>query len=193
MARKDLAQAKDAKKDEFYTKLDDIAKELKNYRPYFKDKVVFCNCDDPYESNFFKYFALNFNALGLKKLIATCYVSSPVMYTQLSLFDDMEKRMRNWDSYGILRVGTSITIGSQFLPGYVKAFNHLYPGTEVHAVVASSEQLEKKVLTNEIDFALIEGIVHSPTINSEPYMEDRLSVICSANGAFKQGQELSLE
>ena len=99
----------------------------------------------------------------------------------------MEKRMRNWDSYGILRVGTSITIGSQFLPGYVKAFNHLYPGTEVHAVVASSEQLEKKVLTNEIDFALIEGIVHSPTINSEPYMEDRLSVICSANGAFKQG------
>lgn len=66
MARKDLAQAKDAKKDEFYTKLDDIAKELKNYRPYFKDKVVFCNYDDPYESNFFKYFALNFNALGLK-------------------------------------------------------------------------------------------------------------------------------
>ena len=85
MARKDLAQAKDAKKDEFYTQLDDIAKELKYYKPYFKDKVVFCNCDDPYESNFFKYFALNFNALGLKKLIATCYNGSPVSGDELLL------------------------------------------------------------------------------------------------------------
>lgn len=85
MARKDLAQAKDAKKDEFYTQLDDIAKELKYYKPYFKDKVVFCNCDDPYESNFFKYFALNFNALGLRKLIATCYNGSPVSGNELLL------------------------------------------------------------------------------------------------------------
>gem|GEM_PF-3564816 len=72
-ARKDLAQAKDAKKDEFYTQLDNIANELKYCKPYFCDKVVLCNCDDPYKSNFFKYFALNFNSLGLKKLIATCY------------------------------------------------------------------------------------------------------------------------
>ena len=91
MARKDLAQAKDAKKDEFYTKLDDIAKELKNYRPYFKDKVVFCNCDDPYESNFFKYFALNFNALGLKKLIATCYNGSPIAGDELPLIFEIEE------------------------------------------------------------------------------------------------------
>ncbi len=91
MARKDLAQAKDAKKDEFYTKLDDIAKELKNYRPYFKDKVVFCNCDDPYESNFFKYFALNFNALGLKKLIATCYNGSPIAGDELPLIFEIDE------------------------------------------------------------------------------------------------------
>ena len=91
MARKDLAQAKDAKKDEFYTKLDDIAKELKNYRPYFKDKVVFCNCDDPYESNFFKYFALNFNAFGLKKLIATCYNGSPIAGDELPLIFEIEE------------------------------------------------------------------------------------------------------
>ena len=51
MARKDLAQAKDAKKDEFYTQLTDIEKELRHYTEYFRDKVVFCNCDDPYESN----------------------------------------------------------------------------------------------------------------------------------------------
>lgn len=85
MARKDLAQAKDAKKDEFYTQLVDIEKELRNYKPYFKDKVVFCNCDDPYESNFFKYFALNFNQLGLRKLISTCYNGSPVSGNELLL------------------------------------------------------------------------------------------------------------
>ena len=85
MARKDLAQAKDAKKDEFYTQLTDIEKELRYYTEYFRDKVVFCNCDDPYESNFFKYFALMFNKLGLKKLIATCYNGSPVSGNELLL------------------------------------------------------------------------------------------------------------
>ena len=65
MAKADLAAARNAKQDEFYTQLDDIAKELKYYKQHFKDKVVLCNCDDPYESNFFKYFALNFNQLGL--------------------------------------------------------------------------------------------------------------------------------
>lgn len=86
MAKKDLSQAKDAKKDEFYTQLSDIEKELVHYREYFRDKVVFCNCDDPYESNFFKYFALNFNAFGLKKLIATCYDGSPIAQQELPLF-----------------------------------------------------------------------------------------------------------
>ena len=85
---KDLQTANKAKKDEFYTQLEDIEREMKNYKKHFKDKVVFCNCDDPYESNFFKYFAMNFNQLGLKKLIATCYAGSPIADTQLSLFDD---------------------------------------------------------------------------------------------------------
>lgn len=85
MPRVGLTAARIARKDEFYTKLDDVAKELKYYKPYFKDKVVFCNCDDPYESNFFKYFALNFNSLGLKKLIATCYDGSPVSGDELLL------------------------------------------------------------------------------------------------------------
>jgi len=68
-----LNEAKRAKKDEFYTQLSDISNELKNYRKHFKDKVVYCNCDDPRVSNFFQYFALNFEKLGLKKLITTCY------------------------------------------------------------------------------------------------------------------------
>ena len=82
-----LQQARRNKKDEFYTQLSDIEKELYHYREHFKGKVVFCNCDDPYESNFFKYFAMNFNFLKLKKLIATCYSGSPVMGKELPLFD----------------------------------------------------------------------------------------------------------
>ncbi|HRN69334.1 MAG TPA: adenine-specific methyltransferase EcoRI family protein [Promineifilum sp.] len=82
-----LSKAKKNKADEFYTQLADIEAEMRHYKEQFRDKVVFCNCDDPYESNFFKYFALNFNFLGLRKLIATCYVDSPVAGQQLSLFD----------------------------------------------------------------------------------------------------------
>ena len=68
-----LKEAKANKKDEFYTQLSDIEKELKHYRNHFKDKVVLCNCDDPRVSNFFHFFSYNFEKFGLKKLIATCY------------------------------------------------------------------------------------------------------------------------
>ena len=68
-----LQKAKSAKKDEFYTQLSDIEKELKNYKAHLKGKVVLCNCDDPRVSNFFHYFSYKFKQLGLKKLIATCY------------------------------------------------------------------------------------------------------------------------
>ena len=78
------------KQDEFYTQLSLIESELKHYKQHFKEKVVFCNCDDPFESNFFKFFAMNFNFLGLKKLIATCYVTSSIVYTQLPLFGKPE-------------------------------------------------------------------------------------------------------
>lgn len=65
--------AKSSKKDEFYTQLSDIESELKHYKEHFKNKVVFCNCDDPRVSNFFHYFSYNFENLGLKKLVTTCY------------------------------------------------------------------------------------------------------------------------
>ena len=70
-----LTLAKANKKDEFYTQLSDIERELKHYKKHFKDKVVLCNCDDPRVSNFFHFFSYNFEKLGLKKLIATCYKS----------------------------------------------------------------------------------------------------------------------
>ena len=85
MANKNLNAAKTAKKDEFYTQMTDIERELQHYWQHFRDKVILCNCDDPYESNFFKYFALRFNQLGLKKLICTCYNGSPVQGNELMI------------------------------------------------------------------------------------------------------------
>ena len=76
------------KQDEFYTQLSLIESELKHYRRHFKGKTVLCNCDDPYESNFFKYFAMNFNALGLKKLITTCYATSPIVGNEFQYYAD---------------------------------------------------------------------------------------------------------
>lgn len=77
---KDLNKANKNKKDEFYTQLTDIEKELKHYKIHFKDAIVFCNCDDPEYSNFWKYFYLNFEQLGLKKLIATHYETEKPSY-----------------------------------------------------------------------------------------------------------------
>ena len=96
MANKNLNAAKLAKKDEFYTQMPDIERELQHYWPHFRDKTVLCNCDDPYESNFFKYFALRFNQLGLRKLVCTCYNGSPVQGNELLLhfegFDNEPKK-----------------------------------------------------------------------------------------------------
>lgn len=111
----------------------------------------------------------------------------------ISLFDDMEKGMKDWDSFGIIRIGASITIGSQFLPNYVKAFYNRLPGTEVNAVIGSSELLEQKIINNELDLALIEGVPHSPSLVAEEYMEDHLAVICPANGYFYQGKQFSID
>ena len=87
-ANKYLQKARKNKNDEFYTQLNDIEKEMRNYTIHFKDKVVLCNCDDPRVSNFFHYFSYNFEHLGLKKLIATCYKNQ-----QIDLFsrNDCEK------------------------------------------------------------------------------------------------------
>lgn len=77
---KNLQAAKKNKNDEFYTQLSDIEKELCHYTDHFKDKVIYCNCDDPSKSNFFKYFKLNFEFLGLKKLISTHYETDKPSY-----------------------------------------------------------------------------------------------------------------
>jgi len=98
MENSNLSNAKIAKNDEFYTQFYDIEKEINAYLDFnpnvFEGKTILCPCDDPYESNFFKYFALNFHYLKLKKLIATCYAGSPIANTELSLFPDESEENR---------------------------------------------------------------------------------------------------
>lgn len=108
-----LSKAKQGKNDEFYTQLSDIENELRHYKEHFKGKTVFCNCDDPYESNFFKYFALNFNVLGLKKLIAVSYAGSPLATTEVSLFEEegAEYKLNSKKAYKVTMVSLSDVTG----------------------------------------------------------------------------------
>lgn len=98
---KGMAKAKNNKNDEFYTVYDEIQKELNHYEKHFENKIVFCNCDDPYESNFFQFFVRNFNYLKLKRLICTCFAGSTVSCTQLSIFDDENNLLTNKNGYVI--------------------------------------------------------------------------------------------
>jgi hypothetical protein len=111
-------QAKKNKADDFYTQLSDIEAEMRHYKDMFEGKVIFCNCDDPYESNFFKYFAMNFNYFGLKKLIATCYSDSPVAGEQLPLFDVKSLNLKKSDSKHSYKVEIS-EVGDENADGAV--------------------------------------------------------------------------
>ena len=107
--------------------------------------------------------------------------------------DDMERELQNWDRLGLLRVGASITIGAQFLPDYISAFSQRHPGAEIRVTVGSSEVLERKFQENALDFALMEGIPHLPSLVAEAYLDDHLTVICSPESGFSPGQVLSLD
>ena len=116
MANKKLIQAKNAKKDEFYTQLVDIENELRHYRKHFRGKTVLCNCDDPRVSNFFHYFSYNFEQLGLKKLITTCYKNQ-----ERDLFSQHDSERAIWLEYTGDRNGNRIPdpeeIGINYLQG----------------------------------------------------------------------------
>lgn len=92
MSNQNLLTAKNKKNDEFYTRLEDIEKELTNYKEYFKDKIIYCNCDDVEHSNFYKYFKDNFNKLGIKKIIATNLSLNKTAYK--TEFDNNSKEVR---------------------------------------------------------------------------------------------------
>lgn len=105
-------------------------------------------------------------------------------------FDDMEKTVREWEQNGVIRVGASISIGSMLLPEYAAQFRAVHPGTTVRVKVDRSDRLERATLQNELDFALMEGIVHDDNLVSEDFMEDSLAVIASS-AQFANGTVLS--
>lgn len=111
----------------------------------------------------------------------------------LSMFDDMERELRNWDSAGILRVGASITIGSQFMPEYVSRYQIVCPAVEVKVQVGPTGYLEKELLANHLDFALVEGVVHSPHLVCDEYMEDALVAVCAPGKPFQKGETVEIE
>lgn len=101
--------------------------------------------------------------------------------------------MRDWNRFGKLRIGASLTIGGQLLPRYVGLFKKCHPEAEIDVLVAPSSELEQKVLDNELDFALVEGTMYAPAIVSIPYMTDSLAIVCAAGGMYRQGQIIDLE
>lgn len=111
----------------------------------------------------------------------------------LALCDDMEKGFRNWNLTGTIRVGASITIGSQFMPSYVETFLKLNPGADVRVLIAPSDRLEEKLIGNELDLALVESFLHHENMIAEPFMEDSLVVITPAREPFYPGQVMSRE
>ena len=110
-----------------------------------------------------------------------------------SSFDEMEEALGSWERPGVLRVGASMTIGSQFLPGYVKAITSRLPGAEIRATVGPTELLESRLLENTLDLALVEGVPRSELLVTEEYMEDSLAVICPRDSGYESGQELTQE
>ncbi len=110
----------------------------------------------------------------------------------VSLFDDMEKEIRNWDTKGTLRVGSSITIGNYLLTRYVKLFNERHPLVKVQVIIENSVDIEKRVMSNDIDFGLIEGITHNSQIESEKFMEDELVLIYGNNHSVSNKEQLDL-
>ena len=121
---RNLRSAKAKKKDEFYTQLSDIERELKYYRGHFRGKVVYCNCDDPRVSNFFHYFSLKFRSLRLKKLITTCYKNQ-----QMDMFSQNDAEKAIWLEYDGTENETGRPsvedIGIHYLEGGVVKVNDL--------------------------------------------------------------------
>ena len=100
-----------------------------------------------------------------------------------ALYGDMDREMRGWNTRGLLRVGCSITVGSRMMPEIVRTFGEGHPETEVQVVVEQSEQLEKRLLRNDLDFAVLEGIVHEPGLVGEEFLEDELLPVTAADSS----------
>jgi DNA-binding transcriptional LysR family regulator len=111
----------------------------------------------------------------------------------VSLFDDMEDNMRQWERSGKLKIGASITIGTHLMPRYVRDFYNCHPQSTIEVFIGSSDLIEKKILESELDFALIEGTVHSDRIVCSTFMKDRLAIICAPSNALCNSETVTME
>lgn len=129
-----------------------------------------------------------------RKLYLTEVGKQFLQYAQyiVSLFNDLETQIKNWDQIGVLRIGASITIGNYLLPGFVQEFKERYSQMTVTAIIDNSENIENQILCNGIDFALIEGSPHNPAIHGQDFMEDELVLICSAAHPFAMQKEIGI-
>lgn len=110
-----------------------------------------------------------------------------------SLFDELDAAITSSEPYGQLRIGSSITIGTHLMPDFVRKFTEQYPFVQTYITVDSSDIIEKNILDNELDFALIEGIVHSEHLISKDFIEDELVVVCDKNHELLNKKSVSLQ
>lgn len=110
----------------------------------------------------------------------------------VALFEDLETQIKNWDNIGGIRVGASMTVGVHFMPDLIEKFHEKYPGIETKVTVNSSDVLEEKILQNELDFAVIEGPVHSENLISETIHEEALCLICGKNHPFARKKTVKI-
>ena len=111
----------------------------------------------------------------------------------LSLYDEMDAEMKNWDTSGRLRIGSSISIGSCLLPQLINRFSKKYPELELYVKVDSSDVIEQNILENHLDFALIEGSVHSEKLNSSVFLDDELVPVCSRFHPLAGAEDIELD
>ena len=111
----------------------------------------------------------------------------------LSLYDEMDAEMKNWDTSGRLRIGSSISIGSCILPQLINRFSKKYPELELYVKVDSSDVIEQNILENHLDFALIEGSVHSEKLKSSVFLDDELVPVCSRVNPLARGADIELD
>lgn len=111
----------------------------------------------------------------------------------IGLEDDLVMRMEGWGQHGLLRIGASITIGSNFMPELVERFKRDNPEAQVHVSVFPSAILERKLKSNEMDFALLETVIHDDDLISEPFMEDRLVVVTPVEARYRGMKDIGLE